>query len=196
MKKIIYFFFCIAIFTGLFQSCDSKDKEITGGIYGVVTDKATGETIKSAGVTLEPNGAITVTGSDGHFEFTNLTHGGYAVSINKTDYKEFKSGMITVEAGQTTYVDVQIEKIDLFGTLLGTVVEMTTGDMVAGALVTLTPSGKNAYTNADGFFEFIDLEAQQYAMKVQAAGYRTNRKLVTIVAGATEHVTITLQKTE
>ena len=111
MKKGIFFFFGIAVFWGLFQSCDSKDKEITGGIYGVVTDKATGEPIKSAGVTLSPNGSTTVTGSDGHFEFTNLAHGGYAVIINKTDYKEFTSGMIVVENGQTTHVDVQIEKL-------------------------------------------------------------------------------------
>lgn len=111
MKKGVFFFFGIAILLGLFQSCDSQDQEITGGIYGVVTDKATGEPIKSAGVTLSPNGSTTVTGSDGHFEFTNLAHGGYAVIINKTDYKEFTSGMIVVENGQTTHVDVQIEKL-------------------------------------------------------------------------------------
>lgn len=110
MKKIIYFL-GIAILLGLFQSCDSKNQEITGGIYGMVVDKATGEPVKSAGVTLNPNGASTVTGSDGHFEFSNLEQGGYEVVIKKTDYKEFTSGMITVDAGRTTHVDVQIEKL-------------------------------------------------------------------------------------
>ena len=85
---------------------------------------------------------------------------------------------------------------DTFGTLSGTVVEMATGDVVAGALVTLSPSGKNTYTGVDGFFEFQDLEAQQYTMTVQATGYRTNRKSLTIVAGATERVNIILQKEE
>lgn len=110
MKKIIYFL-GIAILLGLFQSCDSKNQEITGGIYGMVVDKATGEPVRSAGVTLNPNGASTVTGSDGHFEFSNLEQGGYEVVIKKTDYKEFTSGMITVDAGRTTHVDVQIEKL-------------------------------------------------------------------------------------
>lgn len=110
MKKIIYFL-GIAILLGLFQSCDSKNQEITGGIYGMVVDKATGEPVRSAGVTLNPNGASTVTGSDGHFEFSNLEQGGYAVVIAKTDYKEYTSGMITVETGQTTHVDVQLEKL-------------------------------------------------------------------------------------
>ncbi len=84
--------------------------------------------------------------------------------------------------------------VDITGTLSGTVVEMTTGDVIAGALVTLAPSGKNTYTGVDGFFEFQDLEAQQYTLTVQATGYQTNRKTVSIVAGATERVNITLQK--
>lgn len=86
--------------------------------------------------------------------------------------------------------------VDITGTLSGTVVEMATGDVIAGALVTLAPSGKNTYTGVDGFFEFQDLEAQQYTMTVQATGYQTNRKTVSIVAGATERVNITLQKAE
>ncbi|MBQ5387818.1 MAG: carboxypeptidase-like regulatory domain-containing protein [Paludibacteraceae bacterium] len=83
---------------------------------------------------------------------------------------------------------------DTFGTLSGTVVEMATGDVIAGAVVTLAPSGKNTYTGVDGFFEFQDLEAQQYTLTVQATGYSTNRKTVTVVAGATEKVNITLEK--
>ena len=83
---------------------------------------------------------------------------------------------------------------ETFGTLSGTVVEMTTGNVVAGALVTLAPSGKNTFTGNDGFFEFQDLEAQQYTVTVQAEGYSTNRKTVTIVAGATERINITLEK--
>ena len=83
---------------------------------------------------------------------------------------------------------------DTFGTLSGTVVEMVTGEVIAGALVTLAPSGKNTYTGADGFFEFQNLDAQQYTLTVQATGYSTNRKTVTVVAGATEKVNITLEK--
>lgn len=86
--------------------------------------------------------------------------------------------------------------VDITGTLSGTVVEMNTGDVIAGALITLSPSGKNTYTGEDGFFEFQDLDAQQYTVTVQAKGYSTNRKTVTIVAGATERINVTLQKAE
>ena len=83
---------------------------------------------------------------------------------------------------------------DTFGILSGTVVEMATGDVIAGALITLSPTGKSTYTGVDGFFEFQDLDAQQYTVTIQATGYSTNRKTVTIVAGATERVNITLEK--
>lgn len=86
--------------------------------------------------------------------------------------------------------------VDITGTLSGTVVEMTTGDVIAKALITLSPSGKNTYTGEDGFFEFQDLDAQQYTVTVQADGYSTNRKTVTIIAGATERINVTLQKAE
>jgi len=110
MKKSLYLFLGVLLVCGIYQAC-VPDVELPGSIYGVVADKATGEPIKSAGVTLNPNGATTVTGSDGCFEFTGLAQGGYAVVIAKTDYKEYTSGMITVETGQTTHVDVQLEKL-------------------------------------------------------------------------------------
>lgn len=94
------------------------------------------------------------------------------------------------------FIGCETRIIDITGTLTGTVVEMNTGDVIAGALITLSPSGKNTYTGMDGFFEFQDLDAQQYTVTVQADGYSTNRKTVTIIAGATERINVTLQKAE
>jgi hypothetical protein len=94
------------------------------------------------------------------------------------------------------FIGCETRIIDITGTLSGTVVEMNTGDVITGALITLSPSGKNIYTGADGFFEFQDLDAQQYTVTVQADGYSTNRKTVTIIAGATERINVTLQKAE
>lgn len=83
-----------------------------------------------------------------------------------------------------------------YGTISGTVIEYDTSDAVASATVTLSPSGKNTYTGSDGHFEFIDLDASQYTMTVQKTGYVTNRKTVTISAGGTEVVSITLEKNQ
>ena len=94
------------------------------------------------------------------------------------------------------FIGCETRIIDITGTLSGTVVEKATGDIIAGALVTLAPSGKNTYTGMDGFFEFQDLEAQQYDITVQATGYRSDFKRITIVAGATERVKIALEKAD
>ena len=109
MKKFLYFFFGILLICGIYQACTPE--ELPGSIYGVVADKATGEPIKSAGVELSPSGLKTITGSEGQFQFDNLAQGSYTLLITKTGYSDYASSTITVQPGQTTKVDVQIEKL-------------------------------------------------------------------------------------
>ena len=109
MKKIIYLLVVIVLFGGLYYSC--VPEELPGSIYGTVVDKATGEPIKSAGVELSPSGLKTVTGSEGQFEFTELTPGKYTLIITKTGYLDGVSGTIEVKPGQQAKGDVQIEKL-------------------------------------------------------------------------------------
>ena len=81
-----------------------------GSIYGVVSDKATGEPIQNAGVELLPVGLKTVTGSDGSFEFMDISSGHYNLLVTKTGYSDTKSSTITVESGKQSKGDVQLEK--------------------------------------------------------------------------------------
>ncbi|MBR4532264.1 carboxypeptidase regulatory-like domain-containing protein, partial [bacterium] len=57
----------------------------TGSIYGVVSDRATGELIRKASVELKDSGSRTVgsydTGSDGQFDFNELTSGTYTLYV-------------------------------------------------------------------------------------------------------------------
>ena len=109
MKKSLYLFFGILLICGIYQACTPE--ELPGSIYGVVADKATGEPIKSAGVELSPSGLKTITGSEGQFQFDNIAQGSYTLLITKTGYSDYASSTITVQPGQTTKVDVQIEKL-------------------------------------------------------------------------------------
>ena len=86
--------------------------------------------------------------------------------------------------------------IDITGTLSGTILEMETGEPIKNALLTVSPGGKNTYSGSDGFFEFQDLEAGQYTLTVQATGYSTNRKTVTVVPGEVEQISMTMKKLE
>ncbi|MBE6346669.1 MAG: DUF1573 domain-containing protein [Lentimicrobiaceae bacterium] len=92
------------------HSCKPKEEE-PGSIYGVVTDKATGEPVKTAGVELQPLGLKTVTGSEGQFEFNELEAGDYKLFVTKTGYVELVSNTIVVKSAQTAKGDVQIEKL-------------------------------------------------------------------------------------
>ena len=70
-------------------SCEKEDLG-TATIYGVVTDKASGEPIQKAGVELSPSGLKTITGTDGRFEFTGLMAGNYFLSeLDETDLAVF-----------------------------------------------------------------------------------------------------------
>lgn len=110
MKKSLYLFLGVLLICGIYQAC-APDVELPGSIYGVVTDKATGEPIKSAGVELSPDGLKSITGSEGQFEFTELEPGKYTLLITKTGYLDFASSTIEVKAGKTAKGDVQIEKL-------------------------------------------------------------------------------------
>ena len=89
-------------------SCEKEDLG-TAIIYGIVTDKATGEPIKSAGVELLPVGWKTITGTDGRFEFANLKAGSYQVYITQAGYVEVISSNIDLSQGQSLQRDVQME---------------------------------------------------------------------------------------
>ncbi len=81
---------------------------------------------------------------------------------------------------------------DVFATICGTVVDSETMAPIEDVSAILSPSSKNTMTTADGRFEFAELDAVQYTITVQKAGYSTNRKLVNAIAGETTDVTITM----
>ncbi len=111
MKKLLFSLFAISALCLGFVSCTEETVDEPGSIYGVVTDKTTGEPIQSAGVELSPTGAKTVTGSEGQFEFTALAAGQYTLVITKSGYTDYTSSTITVKTGAVTKTDVQIEQL-------------------------------------------------------------------------------------
>ena len=109
MKHILFFIsvVCVAV---LWQSCE--EKVVLGSIYGVVTDRSTGEPIRNAEVTLSPGNKTTITGSGGIFEFVNLESGQYSVSVEAVDY-QYNNKMVTVVAGESVTCDFHLDKIEV-----------------------------------------------------------------------------------
>lgn len=111
IKKILYITIMaiLCLSTTLWFGC--KEKDLPGSINGCITDKATGEPIKTAGVELLPTGIKTITGSEGQYEFNEIDPGVYKLHITKTGYEELVSNEILVNSNKATQSDVQIEKL-------------------------------------------------------------------------------------
>lgn len=93
----------------VWYSC--KKEEITGSIYGTVTDFATGQPIGNVNVKLRPSGETALTGSDGSYEFKELEAGKYSLLLSKAEYADLDDDyVINVEAGKDVRRDVQIRK--------------------------------------------------------------------------------------
>lgn len=112
MKRVFRYLVCAFLVIIVATNCKPKpEEEIPGSIYGTVTDKATGELIKTAGVELRPGGEKTVTGNDGQYEFPEVEEGEYTLVVTKTGYTELDNIKVSVKAGQKTPSNIQIEKI-------------------------------------------------------------------------------------
>ena len=114
MKRLISLFSVLLIFVSIlnFNSCKPDSIEELGSIYGVVTDKATGEPVKNANVQLRPSGETTLTGTDGRYEFVDLKNGEYSITVSKTEYTDLVDDyVIVIDGDKAMRRDVQIEKI-------------------------------------------------------------------------------------
>lgn len=81
---------------------------------------------------------------------------------------------------------------EIFAKIQGTVTDYQTGAPLENASVTLSPSGVTKQTDASGFYQFTDLDIQQYTLTVQKSGYQPNRKTVTVISGETQQVDVQL----
>ncbi|MBO8482088.1 MAG: carboxypeptidase regulatory-like domain-containing protein [Muribaculum sp.] len=88
--------------------------EDSPGIYGTVTDFATGEPVADATVQLRPGGETTLTGSDGMYEFRNLKKGNYSITVSKVEYTDLVDNYVIAVDTKMVRRDVQIEKLPAY----------------------------------------------------------------------------------
>ena len=98
MKKILTLLTIALSLVLINHSCKPKEEE-PGSIYGVVTDKATGEPVKNANVQLRPTGETTLTGNDGRYEFLDVKNGEYSISVSKTGYTNLVDDYVIIVEG-------------------------------------------------------------------------------------------------
>ena len=125
MKKTLYFFFGLLLVCGIYQAC-TPDVELPGSIYGVVVESSHTEPLAGLGVELycvynDHKSLLlkTVTYSDGHFEFVDLTPGEYFIKVVATGYDESTTEYyVLVQSAREARVDMQVKRLDTHLTVI------------------------------------------------------------------------------
>lgn len=165
-------------------------------IIGFVTD-AEEEPMQGVTVTLDgaSSSSSVTTDEDGLFEFRNLAAGDYTLTCEKEGFETYTED-ISLGEGEVKNVEVVLEEV-VKGSISGYIVDIK-GDPVANARIKLkgikTGYLSNAASDADGFFEFEDLEADTYVLVVKKKGYKKARKTLTLEDGESTEEEILLKK--
>lgn len=88
----------------------TEEEKTTGNVMGTISDYANANApIAGATVTLSSMGRSKTTGSDGRYEFTDLTPGTYTITVSANEYEGSQKDVI-IEAGKNVTCDFQLQK--------------------------------------------------------------------------------------
>ena len=101
---------------------------------------------------------------------------------------------IIVALSASSFCGCSKSEEDIFSSVYGIVTDYETGEPLVNASVVLSPTNVTKHTGADGTYRFDELDAQQYTITFQKAGYQPNRKLVTAISSESLEVNMHLKK--
>lgn len=81
-----------------------------------------------------------------------------------------------------------------YGNISGSIVDKTTGEPVSNVNVSISPGGSKTVTGSDGSFSFVNLEEGSYTLSISKEGYTQATTSVTVKAGASTPVHITIER--
>lgn len=99
----------------------------------------------------------------------------------------FTTVMLTALSGCSNSNDYEI-----YASIHGNVTDYTDGKPLENATVVLSPVGITKQTDATGYYQFENLEIQQYTITVQKNDYQPNRKTISGMSGEDLQVDIQL----
>lgn len=114
MRKLVSLFFCFLLgllcLTAVCSSCSDNDYEIYTAIYGVISDRETGESLENVSVVLSPSGLTKQTGADGVYCFEGLDAQQYTLTAQKFGYQTNRK-LVTAISGERMEVSIQLSQI-------------------------------------------------------------------------------------
>lgn len=118
--------------------------------------------------------------------------------INITVGARLLAVFLSAAIGGSTVEDPELRVVssnasaDTVGSITGRIVEAGTQRGIAAGQVILLPPDRSTFTAPDGAFAFHDVPAGDYELVVEHLGYRTDSAEVTVRAGETASVEVTL----
>ena len=180
----------------------SLQSTTTGGngiIFGFVNDE---EDDALKGVTVTLDGAeyseSFETDEEGYYEFRNLSAGDYTLTYEKDGFQTYTTESISLpDDGVLEIRTITLETI-IKAKISGYALNIK-GVPVENARIRAkgisTGYINTSITDADGFFEFVDLEADTFVLIANKRGYKRARQTVTLEEGEETEIEIEMKRT-
>jgi hypothetical protein len=162
-----------------------------GTIAGKVSTSMGGTAIGGATVSTTTGSFVATTDAGGNYTIADVPPGTYTVIAAKTGYEE-GTGSVTVTAGATATVNIALSAQPTTGTIAGTVMEAATQVGLTGVTVMTDVGDYRATTDASGNYAIANVAPGAYTVAASKAGYEDGTDFVTVTAGATATVNISL----
>ena len=167
-------------------------------VFGFVIDEDDNP-LKGVTVTITGNNSSdsTETDDDGYYEFSGLGAGEYAITYEKEGYQTQTQDM-SLEEGELKDLGVVTMEQVVKGEIYGYVVDIRGNPL---EFVRLRLKGiktkviKTASSDADGFFEFTDLDADTYVIFAKKKGYKKTQQKVVLEEGESTEIEIVMRRT-
>ena len=178
-----------------------QSETIPGGnsfIFGFVNDE-NDEALKGVTVTLDgaENSESAETDEEGYYEFRNLSAGDYTLTYEK---EGFQSQSLDISRGENEVKEIEtiILEVVVKAKITGYVVDIQ-GDPIESVKLRLkgikTGYKSTSSSDADGFFEFVDLEADTYVLIAKKRNYKRAKQTITLEEGEETEIEIEMKKT-
>ncbi len=139
----------------------------------------------------------TTTDEYGYYEFSGLAAGDYTLTYAKNGYTT-QSQDISLDEGENRHIETVMMVSAQKGKIYGYVVNIR-GEPIESVNLKLrnvkTKVVKSTASDADGFYEFADIDAGTYVIFAKRKGYKNTQKPVTLAEGEDEEIEIEMRRT-
>ena len=183
MFRIFVFFvmfaFCFFISCAIFTTSGLVE---VGSIYGFVNDEEY-DPIEGVEVVVAGEvGMVTYTNSAGYYILQDLPPGDLNLIFSRSDF-ESKTVSCKLRAGEKIEIDQKLKRTGgKTGIIRGIIVDYLTNEPLVTE-VTIMELNRKTSSDKNGFFEFENVPAGLYLLKVQALNYVTSQTDIKIESG-------------